>query len=49
MTIPDDAICNTTIYADDTTFYFKGDQAPDLWQQLKLASELESDLRHTVN
>ena len=35
--------------ADDTTLYCKCDQAPDLWQQLKLASELESDLRDTVD
>ena len=32
------------IYADDTTLYSKYDQASDLWQQLELASELESDL-----
>ena len=36
------------IYADDTTLYSKCDQASDLWQQLYLASELESDLRATV-
>ena len=29
--------------------YSKCDQAFDLWQQLKLASELESDLRDTVD
>ena len=40
-----DVICNTAIYADDTTFYSKYDQAADLWQQLELASELESDLQ----
>ena len=28
--------------------YSKCDQAFDLWQQLKLASELESDLRETL-
>ena len=27
-----------------TTLYSKCDQASDLWQQLELASELESDL-----
>ena len=32
------------IYADDTTLYSKCDQAYDLWRQLELASELESDL-----
>ena len=29
---------------NDTTLYSKCDQASDLWQQLKLASELKSDL-----
>ena len=45
---PDNVICNIAIYADDTTLYSKSDQAPDLWRQLELASELESDLRDTV-
>ena len=31
------------------TLYSKCDQASDLWQQLELASELESDLRDTVD
>ena len=47
--LPDDVICNIAIYADDTTLYSKCDQASDLWQQLELASELESDLRDTVD
>ena len=47
--LPDDVICNIAIYADDTTHYSKYDQAFDLWQQLELASELESDLRDTVD
>ena len=42
--LPDDVICDIAIYADDTTLYSKCDQATDLWQQLKLASELVSDL-----
>ena len=42
--VPDDVICNVAIYADDTTLYSKCDQASDMWQQLELASELESDL-----
>ena len=46
--LPDDVICNIAIYADDTTLYSKCDVASDLWQQLELPSELESDLRHTV-
>ena len=44
-----DVICNIAIYADDTTLYSKCDQASDLWQQLELASELESDLQDTVD
>ena len=47
--LPDDVICNIAIYADDTTLYYKCDQASDLWQQLELASELESDLKDTVD
>ena len=47
--LPDDVICNIDIYADDTTLYSKCDQASDLWQQLELASELESDLRDTLD
>ena len=42
--LPDDVICNIGIYADDTTLYSKCNQASDLWQQLELACELESDL-----
>ena len=40
-------ICNIAIYADDTTLYCEWDQAPDIWQRLELASELESDLLDT--
>ena len=47
--LPDDVICDIAIYADDTTLYSKCDRASDLWQQLELASELESDLRDTVD
>ena len=47
--LPDDVICNIAICANDTTLYSKCDQASDLWQQVELASELESDLRETVN
>ena len=46
--LPDD-ICIIAIYADDTTFYSKCDQASDLWQQLEFGSELESDLRDTLD
>ena len=45
--LPDDVIYDIVIYADDTTLYSKCDQASDLWQQLELASELESDLQDT--
>ena len=46
---PDDGICDIAIYADDTTLYSKCDQASDLWEQLELASGLESDLQDTVD
>ena len=44
-----DVICNITIYADDTTLYSKCDQPSDLWQQLELACEYESDLQDTMD
>ena len=47
--LPDDVIFNIAIYADDATLYSKCDGASDLWQQLELASEVESDLRETVD
>ena len=47
--LPDNVICNIAVYAGDTTLYSKCDQASDLWQQLELASELESDLQDTVD
>ena len=47
--LPSDAICDIAIYGDDTTLYSKCDQASDLWQQLELASELESDLQDIVD
>ena len=47
--LPDDVICNIAIFADDTTLYSTCDQASDMWQQLELVSELESDLRDTVD
>ena len=45
--LSDDVICNVANYADDTTLYSKCDHESDVWQQLELASELESDLRDT--
>ena len=47
--LSDNVICYTAIYADDTSLYSKRDQASDLWQQLELASELESDLQDMVD
>ena len=47
--LPDKVICDIAIYAEHTTLYSKCDQASDLWQQLGLASELESGLRDTVD
>ena len=46
--LPDDVICDIVIYAI-STLYSKCDQASDLWQQLELASELESDLQDFVD
>ena len=45
----DNVICDIAVYADDTTQYSNCNQASDLWQQLELASELESDLQDTVD
>ena len=45
---PDDVVCNIVIYADDT-IYSKNDQPSNLWEQLELASELESDLQDTMD
>ena len=47
--LPDYVIFNIAIYADDTILYSKFDWASDIWQQLELASELESDLQDTVD
>ena len=47
--LTDDVICNTPIYAVDTILYSKCDQASDLWQKLRLVSELESDIRDTLD
>ena len=47
--LPDYVISDIAIYADDTTLYSKCDQASDLWQQLELAFELESDLQDIVD
>ena len=47
--LPDDIVCDITIYADDKALYSKCNRASDLWQQLELASELESNLRDTLD
>ena len=47
--LSDDVICDIAVYDDNTTRYSKCDWAFDLLQQLELASELESDLRDTVD
>ena len=47
--LPDDVICDIAIYADGNTLYSRCDRASELWQQLELASELESDLQDTVD
>ena len=45
--LPDNVICNIAIYADDTTVCCRCDQASDLWRQVELARELESDQQDT--
>ena len=47
--LPENVICDIAIYADDTTLCSMCDQVSDLWQQLELAFELESDLKDTVD
>ena len=46
--LPDDIFCDIAIFADNTTLYSKCGNASDLWQELELASELESGLQDTV-
>ena len=43
-----DVICDIAIYADNTICSMC-DQVSDMWQQLELASQLESDLQGTVD
>ena len=46
--LPINFICNSAFLVDHTALNCKGDQTSDLWQQLVLASELESDLEVTL-
>ena len=48
LDLSDVVIYIIAIYADNTTLYCNCDQASDLWQQLKLTFELESDPQDTV-
>ena len=54
--VPQDSILVPALFllyidvcSHDSTFYSKCDQTFDSWQQLELASELESDLPDTVD
>ena len=47
--LPHDVIRNIDIYANDTTLCSKLDQLFDVWQQLELTSQHESDLRDTMD
>ena len=47
--LPDDVTRNIAIYSEDTTFYSKRVLGSDLWHQLELTYELESDLRDLVD
>ena len=42
--LPDYVNCNIAIFPENNTPYSTWHQASNLWQQLDLASELESDL-----
>ena len=42
--LPDNVICDVAINADDCILNSNCGEASDLWQQLELASGLESDL-----
>ena len=46
--LPNDVICNITVYAADTNLCSKCDQTSDLLQQIELASKIECDLRDTM-
>ena len=46
--LPIDFICNTAFLANHTALNCTRDQTSDLWQQLVLASELESYLEVTL-
>ena len=46
--IPDGAVCNITIHADDTDYYPMCCMASDLSPELGLAGELKSDLQGTA-
>ena len=46
--LPDHVICNIAIYADNTTFYSKCDQASDLWQQIDDTTSILSVIRHLI-
>ena len=47
--LADDVVCVTGIYVDNTTLCSKCDHASDLWQQLELTFEFESDLQDIVD
>ena len=44
-----DVTCSIIIFVDDTTLYSQCDLAFDLYQQLRLASELEFDQQDTAD
>ena len=46
--LPDNVLCNITMYADNTTLYSRCDWAFDLWQYLQLNSHFKYDLGDTA-
>ena len=45
----DDGMCNMVSYTDDIILYSKCDGAFGLWEQLELASEIDSGLMETLD
>ena len=46
--LADIVLLKIAIYGDDTTLYSDCDKASDMWKQVEMSSDLESDLKDTV-
>ena len=47
--LPDVFICNNSMFTDYNALYSKCDQKSNLWQQVQVAGESESDLKDTID